>query len=98
MSHVAAVNATQSSRGAVTTHLPAAPPPLASFTGGVGLSLPSGGNRIGQLTVTELTVIITRRDDARVTWSGSAVTVRVADSQAGAIAAVARSLADAVLA
>ena len=95
--YIVKVTVTHTSRGAVVAGRSAASPPLASFGGGVSLSLPAGGPRLGELAVTELTVVLSRRSDGRAVWSGSAVTARVDDSLSGAVDVIARTLADAVL-
>ena len=95
--YIAKVEVTYTSRGAVAAGRSAAPPPLASLSGGVSLSLPAGGSRLSELAVTELKVVISRRSDGRDVWSGSAVTARVTDSRSGAVDVIAPTLADAVL-
>lgn len=94
--YVASVTVTRTSRGVVTAGRPAAPPPLASLNGSVSLALPAG-DRLSDLVVTELTVVIARRDDPTVRWSGSAVTARVTGTRAGATELVAQTLADAAI-
>ncbi|WP_267396705.1 MULTISPECIES: hypothetical protein [unclassified Sphingomonas] len=96
--YAATIAVTQKSSGVVTAGSRPAPPPLATLTGGVSLSMPAGGGRLSDLVVTELKVTITRRSDAQPVWSGSAVTARVTGTAAGATDIVAKTLADAVLA
>ena len=96
--YAATVRVTRTSRGVVSTDRAAAPPPLASLNGSVTLALPPGGGRLSDLVVTTLQVVIARRSDAQVVWSGSAVTARVTGTRAGAVDVVAQTLADAVLA
>ena len=95
--YAAQVTVTQTPRGVVASGRTAAPPPLASLSGSVSLSLHSGGARFSELTVTELKVVISRRSDGQAVWSGSAVTARASDSPSGSVGVVARTLADAVL-
>jgi hypothetical protein len=96
--YAASVTVTQKASGVVTAGARPAPPPLATLTGGVSLSLPSGGGRLSDLVVTELKVTIARRSDAQIIWSGSAVTARVTGTPAGAADVVAKTLAEAVIA
>ena len=93
----ARVVVTRTSRGTVASRIPGGAAPLASLNGSVSLSLPPGGDRLSDLIVTELTVVISRRSDAQKVWSGSAVTARVSGTPAGAVDLVARTLADAVM-
>ena len=95
--YTAQVTVTQTARGVVASGRSAAPPPLASMSGSVSLSLPSGGARFRALAVTELKVVISRRSDGQAIWSGSAVTARASDSPSGSVDVVAQALAAAVL-
>ncbi len=96
--YIARVEVTRTSRGVVAADIPSSSPPLAALNGSVSLALPPGGDRLSDLVVTELTVVISRRTDAQIVWSGRAVTARVTGTRAGAIDQVARTLADAMLA
>lgn len=96
--YIATVAVTRTSRGVVSSAIPASSAPLATLTGSVTLTLPPGGDRLSDLVVTELNVVLSRRSDARVLWSGRAVTARVTGTRAGAVDLVAQTLADAVLA
>lgn len=96
--YIATVEVTRASRGVVTSDIPASSAPLASLNGSVSLALPPGGDRLSDLVATTLTVVLSRRSDGKVLWSGSAVTVRVTGTRAGAVPLVAGTLADAVLA
>lgn len=94
--YIATVAVTRVSRGVVASSARPGPGPMPSLNGSVTLSLPASG-RLSDLVVTTLRVTITQRSDARVIWSGSAVTARVADAPTGAVDVVARTLADAVM-
>ncbi len=96
--YAATVEVTRTSRGVVASDRAPSPAPLAGLNGSVTLALPPGGGRLSDLVVTELKVVIARRSDAQVVWSGSAVTARVTGTRAGAVDVVAQTLADAVLA
>lgn len=95
--YIATVRVTRTSRGVVASAGAASPPPLAALNGSVSLALPPGGGRLSDLIVTELQVVVARRDDPNVSWSGRAVTARVTGTRAGALALVAQTLADAVI-
>ncbi|GAA0660129.1 hypothetical protein FHT00_002883 [Sphingomonas insulae] len=96
--YAASVTVTRTSRGVVAAEGRPAPPPLANLNGSVSVALSPGGERLSDLVVTELKVVLSRRGDARPVWSGSAVTARVTGNRTGGIDLVAQTLADAVMA
>lgn len=96
--YVAAVTVNRRSRGVVTAGRASGGPPGVSLNGGLSVGLPAGGARLDDLVVTELTVSISTRSDARVVWSGGAVTARVSGTPGGGAALVAQTLANAAIA
>ncbi|WP_019515163.1 DUF4136 domain-containing protein [Sphingomonas sp. Mn802worker] len=96
--YVAKVTVDRRPRGVVTSRRAGGGAPSMSLNGGISVGLPAGGDRLGDLVVTELTVTIAGRSDARVVWTGSAVTARVSGTPAGGAVLVAQTLADAVMA
>lgn len=96
--YVATIDVTCRSRGVVAAERSSGGPPRASLNGGLSVGLPAGGERLGDLIVTELRVTIALRNDPRVTWSGAATTARVSGTPTGNLALVAQTLANAVVA
>ena len=98
--YVAKVEVSQTSRGVVTAtgNGPGSAPSVNHQGSGLSLSLPSGKRQLHGLVVTRLAVIVTLRSDSQIIWSGTATTARVDGTQAGAPAAVAAALSDALFA
>lgn len=92
--YVAQVTIEQEGRGPVTTKSKGAG---ALFGGGVAsISTPSPAQLNG-LVVTRLTLDLATREDGARVWHGAASTAQVQGTAAGASAAVAKKLADAII-
>lgn len=96
--YAAQVVISRRARGVVASGRSGGGPPRASLHGGLSVGLGAGGDTLNDLVVTKLTIKLVQRSTAKVVWSGSAVTARVSDTSAGAVAAIAPLLANAVMA
>lgn len=85
-------------RGVVASGRAGGGPARASLDGGLSVGLPAGGNALNDLIVTELTITLVQRSDAKEVWSGSAVTARVSGTASGSVGVIAPMLANAVMA
>ncbi len=95
--YVADVTIDRAARGVVSGGRAGGGAPQMSLNGGVSVGLGAGGERLDDLVVTRLTIEIRPRGEARVIWSGSAVTARVSNTPSGNVPLVARTLATAVM-
>lgn len=96
--YAAKVVVSRRTRGVVAAGRAGGGPARASLNGGLSVGLPAGGNALNDLIVTELTITLLQRSDAKEVWSGSAVTARVSGTSAGAVGVIAPLLANAVMA
>jgi hypothetical protein len=97
--YIARIAITRNERGMVASNLKgkaAANPAVGNWGVGLGVALPHKDDQLRGLIVTQLTVTLVTRGDARAVWSGSAVTAQIDGTRAGAPDAVAAKLADAV--
>ncbi|TPG41116.1 hypothetical protein EAH79_08345 [Sphingomonas koreensis] len=97
--YVADVTVTRRAGGAVTSDAdePPATADAGDWTVRLGVTLPSRKTQLHGLIVTQLDVHIRLRGADRPIWSGSAMTAQVDGTRAGAPAAVAGKLADALI-
>ena len=85
-------------RGVVAAGRAGGGPARASLNGGLSVGLPAGGDTLNDLVVTELTITLVQRSDAKEVWSGSAVTARVSATSSDTVGVIAPLLANAVMA
>ena len=97
--YIASVEVSQQQRGSVTADGVEAKPAgnVGNWGGGVRLTLPSKKTNLRDLIITRLDIEVRLRSDGHLVWSGSALTVQVAGTEAGSIAAVGVKLANAVV-
>lgn len=94
--YVAKVAVLQTSAGVVASAGNGSAPNVTHRGNGLSWRLPSGKRQLHDLVVTRLDVIITRRNDDHVVWTGQATTARIEATQAGVPEVVAAALSEAL--
>lgn len=98
--YAAEVTVTRRATGAVASDADEPPPSVdeGNWAVRLGVKLPSGKTQLHGLIVTQLHVRIRLRSTNRIVWQASALTAQVEGTRAGAPAAIAGKLADALIA
>lgn len=94
--YVARVAVSQTSSGVVASagSGSAAAPNVTRRGNGLSWRLPSGKRQLHELVVTRLDVIVVRRSDNLIVWTGKATTARIEGTTAGTPAVVAAALSE----
>lgn len=96
--YTAKVMVSRRAQGVVAAGRTGGGPARASLGGGFSVGLPAGGDALNDLVITELTITLVQRSDAKEVWSGSAITARVSGTTTGSVSVIAPLLAKAVMA